>query len=269
MDVRPNTLLNNQPSGDQPLASPYAREQSPPQPVRAIPTVTFMVHDGGAPCQHTLPFLSVRMLESLANETTAHLQQPAVSDELESFTYLFIYAILRRRKRDQELTREECALLRKMEDGERAAWVQNRKTLRNNIAAIHRAEAERLPGPASAKKGLGLAPVAPSVARLLRVHHMQREEEEEGREWRGRCGSGSEVQQDTGKDEGKHEPWEKGAYERCIRAWEDVIEAAGAGRDVAVCGGNMKSCQSSVKTSHLYAMVSGMPLICALESVLF
>ncbi|KAI0677736.1 hypothetical protein C8Q78DRAFT_107389 [Trametes maxima] len=222
-----HALPSNQPSS----STTYAGEQRSPQP-------------------HSLPFLPLRILESLTDETAACLEQPAVSDELESFTYLFIYAVLRRRKRDQELTREECALLRKMEDGERAAWVQNRKTMSHNIAAIHRAEVERPPGPTSTKGGRGLAPVAPGVARLLQVHHTQREEEEERRVLRGRRGLENAAQQsrDLESEPGSQE---QKAYKRCLRAWEDVIEAAAIGRGAAVCGGKVGFRQGQGKARRL------------------
>ncbi|KAI0774667.1 hypothetical protein BD413DRAFT_611687 [Trametes elegans] len=75
-------------------------------------------------------FLSRRRIEGLIRSETC---EGDVADALESFTNVFLHTLLRRRKRDGQLTRTECALLRKIEDADLRYMVHNRISLRHDL----------------------------------------------------------------------------------------------------------------------------------------
>ncbi|KAH9854847.1 hypothetical protein C2E23DRAFT_40579 [Lenzites betulinus] len=119
------------------------------------------------------PFLSCRRLQCVVEDTPFHA---TVADELECFTYTLLHTHLRRRKRDGELTVEECAMLRKMDDDDPdiRVLVQNRMSLAHNVGAMHTAEKGRLPGDDKSTTRRGLGRIATGILGLLHVHRAQR-----------------------------------------------------------------------------------------------
>ncbi|KAI0355502.1 hypothetical protein OH77DRAFT_332128 [Trametes cingulata] len=137
-----------------------------------------------------------------------------VADDLESFTDVLLHTLLRRRKQDRELTREECALLRTLEDDHPDALAQKRQSLEFRLLAVERAEKNRLPGDCDQARERGLGPIATGLLSLVALHEDMSGEVNQG--LRGTVASG------TSGEEGQRYQ----SYLRVVRGLQEETSSA-------------------------------------------
>ncbi|OSC97923.1 hypothetical protein PYCCODRAFT_1439737 [Trametes coccinea BRFM310] len=104
-------------------------------------------------------------------------QDYVVADALESFTYTFLRALLTRRKRDGELTRDECGLLRLLRTSGAKTAPDVRGLLRQQLRAMQLAGKNRLPGVDVEREQRGVLAIVEGVFRLLQVHEQAFQDE--------------------------------------------------------------------------------------------
>ncbi|KAI8989901.1 hypothetical protein BD414DRAFT_485491 [Trametes punicea] len=102
----------------------------------------------------------------------------ALTAELEAFTMTLIRTLLHRRKRDSELTREECALFRLLEGRREPLSIdpELHVAIQYHLRAMQLAELARPPGADPRGEGRGLVKLSDALLRLLYLHHQHREE---------------------------------------------------------------------------------------------
>ncbi|KAI0328235.1 hypothetical protein GY45DRAFT_1326659 [Cubamyces sp. BRFM 1775] len=126
--------------------------------------------------QHLWPGAPLLQPASTETRTPPHRSsgpsqlQKTVADDLESFTRVFIHTILRRRKRDRELVREECALLRLFNDSPERPLLGIAREVERRLSAMQLAAVSWLPGDDRESKGRGLYRVSQGLLSLMDFH---------------------------------------------------------------------------------------------------
>ncbi|KAH9884939.1 hypothetical protein C8Q73DRAFT_784873 [Cubamyces lactineus] len=124
--------------------------------------------DGGLGGQRLRPALRETRAPPLRDGSSRH--QATVADDLESFTKIFMLTILRRRKRDRELEREECALLRLFNDTPERPLLSIVREVERRLGAMQLAATSWLPGDDRESRDRGLYRVSRGLLALMDFH---------------------------------------------------------------------------------------------------